>query len=72
MDDFEIDTAYGLDGFEDAGGSSVVAYANRSRKGRCAAKDDTCKGFRVKNSTLCAGHKRAATKAIEAIEADTE
>ncbi len=76
MDDFEIDSAYGLPGFASAAGISTIGHRKRGREGRCTARDDTCKGFRVRNSDLCYGHKRAAAadalRAAAALEAVTE
>lgn len=32
------------------------------RDGRCSANDNTCEGFSIKDSVLCAGHNRKAGK----------
>jgi hypothetical protein len=37
-------------------------YLGRGNK--CSANEDTCKGNRVKNQELCAGHLRSAAKLI--------
>jgi hypothetical protein len=34
------------------------------RTGRCCAKENTCLGFHTKNSNFCAGHEKAAEKAL--------
>ena len=32
------------------------------REGKCAANEDTCEGFSVKDSQFCAGHNRKVGK----------
>jgi hypothetical protein len=53
------DQYQGLPGYESAAGHSTVGHAPASRKGKCAAKNHTCRGFRTKDSIYCAGHKKA-------------
>ena len=51
-------------------GSRIAAasgpYLGRGNK--CAGKDDTCEGNRVKNEEFCAGHLRSVAKVMKDLE----
>jgi hypothetical protein len=53
------DVYHGLPGYRAAGSDSTVGHVDRLRKGKCIAKNHTCKGWATKTSKYCAGHEKA-------------
>lgn len=62
-DEWIMDPAYQMAGFEHAAGFSTIGMRRRAdRSKNCIANGNTCKGFRVKGEEYCAGHLRAQKK----------
>lgn len=58
-DEWIMDPAYQLDGFESAAGFSVVAHRPKDRGKHCKGANNTCKAYKSKGTDYCAGHLRS-------------
>lgn len=58
-DDFMMDPAYELGGFETAAGHSTVGLRVPQRGKHCRGAENTCKAYRSRGTEYCVGHLRS-------------